>query len=1086
MTRLIVTFEGSVFTVCCFYGNGCLQYGNLAGVQSDAARECRRAPRLLRADTRRGVAMTSSIPDLAVVLGCLAGFVSLVLAWARVRYRSGRRILKAKARRRERADKLLDALAGTLRATANPDAIPATLLNPEEDHLVRPGNTRTDPPSLRRWRLPRVPACPVRSVCRRTVHLTCLAMFSPRARAPYPEILVYTDIEDSTKAADEYPAAMIVVQEVHDRVMRQGIARFAGYEIHTQGDAFEMAFATAVSAVQFCLWAQDQLKNAEWSKLVLRVPQFAEQTNELGDVVFRGPRVRMGVHAAAPGSWLKGTHGYTHHTVFGGEGVDIVAAVSDAGAGGQVILTKDAANALFPRIHKVDALLESIGTFRILLDETKAVDIELLDCQPLPTPHRPHRPFTKELRRLQRLAPGRSLAVIPPPSALEVNQRALEVANAGGGYDGEDVFIVVIRAEACVADNPELADALAGILAQQAQLAGGYLASPDACAPGGAVIVFNAQWGAAPRFLAVLPVVLVWSDWPKTAPKRVVMHGQRAMSTVRVAMAMHVSNEVRLKPDQSTKRRRLDGEQPVNQKRRSREITRVFKGVRESIAIDGFRMSDLVALSSDVDLEAGDSHMATAGGGVRVSDLSDQVLGVEGFGLDTARALCIAASPGQVVLTTAAWQRMQGRAPAGAYPLSLGTHIVTKADAAQGNAQELYELVSGFLGRVPQPRLRTYRPLTPGYRQSPDPGRPVASVFVSLAAPDRDSSVTTAALLQAGECLRSLVGRYRGYECKSPEPNKYTLAFESFAVAVRFCGALHLELLAVRWSVALLAKPGCSEERDPETGALIWRGLHARCGIAFGLGSTRKPLNTGRADYFGAIPNLAARICAISQYGQTLIEATQGLKGAMWDEDEVRGVLDEEDTADVAGGVKGLQIELQKLGSFALRGVSKPVTLAQALPEPLARGRSATFKVPAGRVDPADRAKLLGASVCEQRALRGRARSSGTFQELVEANIGCVSRFFGRRQPRIGDEEERRARQNTDGGVHGWWSAVVESPVKRRMKASLKVAAAARKFGRKISRKSADPDAFHTLENILTVEEAARADDELQHSFRRA
>ena len=37
-------------------------------------------------------------------------------------------------------------------------------------------------------------------------------------------------------------------------------------------------------------------------------------------------------------------------------------------------------------------------------------------------------------------------------------------------------------------EEPELVDALAGVIAQQSQLAGGYLVSPDACAPGGAVV----------------------------------------------------------------------------------------------------------------------------------------------------------------------------------------------------------------------------------------------------------------------------------------------------------------------------------------------------------------------------------------------------------------------------------------------------------------------------------------------------------------------------------------------------------------------------------------------------------------------
>ena len=126
--------------------------------------------------------------------------------------------------------------------------------------------------------------------------------------------------------------------------------------------------------------------------------------------------------------------------------------MSDAGNGGQVILTKDAADALIPRIHKVDALLESIGTFRIPMDKGKPVDVELLDCQPLPTPQHPKRTFSKYLRKIEYVAPGRSLAVIPPPPALAANKMALEVASNGGGYKGEEVFIVVIRAEEGIAE----------------------------------------------------------------------------------------------------------------------------------------------------------------------------------------------------------------------------------------------------------------------------------------------------------------------------------------------------------------------------------------------------------------------------------------------------------------------------------------------------------------------------------------------------------------------------------------------------------------------------------------------------------
>ena len=776
-------------------------------------------------------------------------------------------------------------------------------------------------------------------------------------------MLVFTDIESSTTAAAEAPSAMLLVQETHDRIMRQGIQRFAGYEIHTQGDAFEIAFATAVSATQFCMWTQDQLMNYEWPGEVLRVPQFAAVVDEeTDDVIFRGPRVRMGVHAAPPGTWRKGTHGYTHHTVFGGEGVDLIAAVSDAGHGGQVVLTKDAADALIPRIHKVDALLESIGTFRVRADDAEAsagragespgVSLELFDCQPLPTPKRPQRVFSKHLRRIEYIAPGRSLAVIPPPPALRRDSK-------------DEAFIVVVFAEEGTGDDAELADALAAVLAQQAQLAGGYLASSDACAEGGAVVIFRTDYGAAARFLAVLPVVLAWWEWPDGARKHAVVEGAAPVPTVRVKVAMHVSSDVyeetlsaearaaklaaRKKAREPRDRGKLDGALGVFEhgiERAGSVIRRGGKRVIGAVELTGRGAAGLPArMLGKRSSERSGLRMVSSGGsptGGTLDHLSEytEMTEVRGAGLDRARAVAATAYPGQCIMTLSAFTNVQSsaRMPAGAFPVSLGRHAITPADLrayerSNQNArsasvattkassspardlvaseeaeelydateealssealsseppyagEELYELVSTFLGmRSSTPRLGTAKALTPGYRQSPDPSRAVAVCFVSLSAPDRDSDVTKRALETASACLRVSLSAHRGYECKQPEPNKFTLAFADFDDAVSFTGDLHVRLLTCDWEDALLRKRGCEPRFDPNTGATVWRGLHARCGVAFGLGSTRKPLNTGRADYFGAIPNLAARVCAVAQYGQTLIEPTEELRRVRWTE----------------------------------------------------------------------------------------------------------------------------------------------------------------------------------------------------------
>ncbi len=41
-----------------------------------------------------------------------------------------------------------------------------------------------------------------------------------------------------------------------------------------------------------------------------------------------------------------------------------------------------------------------------------------------------------------------------------------------------------------------------------------------------------------------------------------------------------------------------------------------------------------------------------------------------------------------------------------------------------------------------------------------------------------------------------------------------------------------------------------------------------RAGIALGAPTSKAPLNTGRADYFGAVANLAARLMGLAAPGQ--------------------------------------------------------------------------------------------------------------------------------------------------------------------------------------------------------------------------
>jgi hypothetical protein len=59
------------------------------------------------------------------------------------------------------------------------------------------------------------------------------------------------------------------VQEIHDQLMREGIAKHGGYEITTEGDSFQVAFTTCHAAMAFCLDIQYRLLEQPWPKQVL-------------------------------------------------------------------------------------------------------------------------------------------------------------------------------------------------------------------------------------------------------------------------------------------------------------------------------------------------------------------------------------------------------------------------------------------------------------------------------------------------------------------------------------------------------------------------------------------------------------------------------------------------------------------------------------------------------------------------------------------------------------------------------------------------------------------------------------------------
>lgn len=152
--------------------------------------------------------------------------------------------------------------------------------------------------------------------------------------------LVFTDIQASSSLAG-FPEAYREIQQTHDRLIREILASYPdGIEFGSEGDAFQLAFHTAPSALLFCFEAQERLLHNSWSQEVLNCHwSTSTEFSPDGELIFAGPRVRMGCHWCVMGTFSHSWDSSTHHLQFHGQGVVCAKDVGDVGHGGQVLLT---------------------------------------------------------------------------------------------------------------------------------------------------------------------------------------------------------------------------------------------------------------------------------------------------------------------------------------------------------------------------------------------------------------------------------------------------------------------------------------------------------------------------------------------------------------------------------------------------------------------------------------------------------------------------------------------------------------------------------------------------------------------------
>src|SRR5262245_58934836 len=126
---------------------------------------------------------------------------------------------------------------------------------------------------------------------------------------------LFTEIESSTKLAQQFPDVMPGLLARHHEILNQAFQAQNGYIFQIVGDSFAVAFHSAIEALHAALSAQRLLQNEAWTPAPIKV--------------------RMGIHTGT--AQLNETSAPTVYT--GYAALATTQRVMSAGHGGQVLLS---------------------------------------------------------------------------------------------------------------------------------------------------------------------------------------------------------------------------------------------------------------------------------------------------------------------------------------------------------------------------------------------------------------------------------------------------------------------------------------------------------------------------------------------------------------------------------------------------------------------------------------------------------------------------------------------------------------------------------------------------------------------------
>ena len=740
---------------------------------------------------------------------------------------------------------------------------------------------------------------------------------------------VLTDIQDSTKLCESNASAYLVLQEIHDEIVRNVLAETNGFEVDTEGDAFQCAFKDVGSALTFAFQVQQNLADYCWPSDVLKLHGCRRVESKLwkGKSVWAGPRVRMGIHYATEDDYFQKIHPTTRRLTFGGIAWEMSKALSDVGSGGQVIVSHDAWRRLYDTRKEGSAgypIFEDLGLYEIntaCADGTASGEtVRILQALSARGPGI-ERTFPK-LRKVIQIQRGHGLNIVPAPEgpvalvAIIMDQVSFADAiqdfvrtltegattcghhnnpyylkgphgagEGGGGVEGaHEASINSMDSAARAAGEPyyRSPSSLSHTSSDKKQphlsltrmttLHGGMKASPRekdggmrAEASAGASASLENLWFHR-KANGLLHCEKEAFDIVYDAILSLVSQfGGYIITRVEGRSVPSGLNIVGFKSPSAAIRFGLSAQAKLMEYPWRAEILNSSR-MKEVKCKRGFPIFSGPRLAMGGHVTDVGILNGSNGGATRVDYRAS-------IGILQAVELATLANGGQLILSQelfdSNWQ--QGLSLSQLRVVDLGRHDIRYFDRSEG----VVELLPRVLEErsLSFPPLDSNRVLSVGARSAPGTdGRQVALVFTY---PSEGMDVH-----RFSNVVRSLLPRHEGYESQEVGTGCFMLAFGESVGALRFCRALQKG------------------------------GFRAKLGIVHGSCTKVTPhVATGRADYFGPIVNFTSRLAKSSKPGETHFS---------W--------LDPEDACEIRG------FKLVSTGDMSFKGIRKKHKVFRVMP----------------------------------------------------------------------------------------------------------------------------------------------------------